>query len=71
VTNKEFVKTIGKVLHRPVFLPPVPKFALKLFLGEMSGIVTEGSRVSNEKLLKTGFVFEHNKLSEALTDLLK
>ncbi|MDQ3111408.1 MAG: TIGR01777 family oxidoreductase [Bacteroidota bacterium] len=71
VTNKEFVKTIGKVLHRPVFLPPVPKFALKLFLGEMSGIVTEGSRVSNQKLLNAGFHFQHTQLEEALNDLLK
>jgi uncharacterized protein (TIGR01777 family) len=70
VTNKEFIKTIGKVLRRPVFLPPVPKFALKLVLGEMSGIVTEGSRVSNEKLLKTGFVFKYKTLTGALEDLL-
>jgi uncharacterized protein (TIGR01777 family) len=70
VTNKEFVKSIGKVLHRPVFFPPVPKFALKLFLGEMSGIVTEGSRASNEKILKTGFSFKYNQLMPALENLL-
>lgn len=70
VTNKEFVRSVGKVLHRPVFFPPVPKFALKLFLGEMSGIVTEGSRVSNEKVLKTGFVFKYGELLPALRDLL-
>lgn len=71
VTNKEFVKTIGKVLHRPVFFPPVPKFALKLALGEMSQIVTEGSRVSNEKIRKAGFIFKYNELKPALEDLLK
>ncbi|CAN5149006.1 TIGR01777 family oxidoreductase [soil metagenome] len=71
VTNKEFVRTIGKVLHRAVFFPNVPKFILKLMLGEMSGIVTEGSRVSNAKLLKTGFVFKYNKLEEAIRQLLK
>lgn len=71
VTNKEFVKTIGNVLHRPVFFPPVPKFALKIFLGEMANIVTEGSRVSNDKIVKTGFVFKYNSLEVALSNLLK
>jgi uncharacterized protein (TIGR01777 family) len=70
VTNKEFVRSIGKVLHRPVFFPPVPKFALKLALGEMSGIVTEGSRASNEKIVKAGFVFKYEELQLALEDLL-
>ncbi|MEO5643516.1 MAG: TIGR01777 family oxidoreductase [Bacteroidia bacterium] len=70
VTNKEFVKTIGKVLHRPVFLPPVPGFALKLALGEMAQIVTEGSRVSNEKIRKAGFTFRYNELQPALENLL-
>lgn len=71
VTNKEFVKTIGKALHRPVFFPRIPKLVLKMMLGEMSGIVTEGSRVSNEKLLKTGFQFQHVDLEEAMSDLFK
>jgi len=71
ITNKQFVKTIGKVLHRPVFFPRIPKFVLKMMLGEMSGIVTEGSRVSNEKLLKTGFAFKHVELENAMKDLLE
>ena len=71
VTNKEFVKTIGRVLHRPVFLPPVPKFALKIVLGEMAGIVTEGSRVSNEKIKNAGFKFRFEKLEPALENLLQ
>lgn len=70
VTNREFVKTIGKVLHRPVFLPPVPEFALKLILGEMAGIVTKGSRVSNEKIKKAGFRFQYEDLGSALKQLL-
>lgn len=71
ITNKEFVKSIGKVLHRPVFLPPVPKFVLDLALGEMAGIVTEGSRASNEKVKKAGFVFKYDELENALKDLLE
>jgi hypothetical protein len=69
ITNKEFVKAIGKVLHRPVFLPPVPEFILKTILGEMSGIVTKGSRVSNEKIKKAGFNFQYDNLETALKQL--
>lgn len=69
VTNKTFVKTLGKALHRPVFFPPVPKFILRMLLGERAAIVTEGSRVSNEKIVVAGFVYRHSDLLEALRDL--
>jgi hypothetical protein len=70
VTNREFVRAVGKALHRPVFLPPVPAFVLKLMLGEMAGIVTEGVRVSNAKLCNSKFSFRYEKLEEALENLL-
>jgi len=44
VTNKEFSKTLGKVLHRPA-VAPVPKFAVKAAVREMSEIVTTGVRM--------------------------
>ena len=70
-TNKDFVKTIGKVLHRPVFFPRVPEFILNMMFGEQASIVTGGSRISNEKLLNSGFVFKYNQLESALKDLLE
>ncbi|MEB0310048.1 TIGR01777 family oxidoreductase, partial [Pseudomonas sp. 10B1] len=35
VRNREFAKTLGTVLHRPAFMP-LPAFALRALLGEMS-----------------------------------
>ncbi|HTL83040.1 MAG TPA: TIGR01777 family oxidoreductase [Bacteroidia bacterium] len=70
VTNKEFMKALGRAAKRPVFFPAVPKFLLKLLLGEMAVIVLEGSRVSNEKLLKAGFEFKYDKIGKALTNLI-
>ena len=70
VTNAEFMKTLSQVLGRGHWLPPVPAFALELALGELSVILLEGSRASNAKLLATGFSFEHDRLAEALEDLL-
>jgi uncharacterized protein (TIGR01777 family) len=65
------IKKIGKALNRPTFLPPVPKFLIKTVMGEMSTVVTDGSRVSNQKLIDSGFEFEFPKLQRALNDLLK
>jgi NAD dependent epimerase/dehydratase family enzyme len=44
---------------------------LKVALGELSSILLEGSRASNERLLATGFRFEHPELEAALSDLLR
>lgn len=70
-TNKEFTKSIGNVLNKPIFMPNVPEFVLKLLLGEMSAIVTGGNKVSNEKIKSTGFDFRYENLEETLTQILK
>jgi uncharacterized protein (TIGR01777 family) len=71
VSNKEFSKTLSKVLSKPMFLPPVPSFALKFVLGEMADVVLKGSRVSSKKLVDSGFNFDYNDLEMALQSLIK
>ncbi|NVO29971.1 TIGR01777 family oxidoreductase [Hymenobacter lapidiphilus] len=66
VTNKEFTETLADVLHRPLVLPKVPEFGLKLMMGEMSEIVLASQRVSAEKVLGQGFRFEFPALKPAL-----
>ncbi|RSK35460.1 TIGR01777 family oxidoreductase [Hymenobacter metallilatus] len=66
VTNQEFTRTLADVLHRPLVLPKVPEFGLKLVMGEMSEIVLASQRVSAEKTLQQGFTFEFPKLRGAL-----
>ncbi len=65
------IKGIGKALGRPTILPPVPKFLIKTVMGEMSAVVTEGSRVSSQKVQDAGFEFIFPELQPALNDLLK
>ncbi len=48
VTMKEFGKTIGRILGRPHWIP-VPGFALKLLLGEMSTLILDGQKVLPKK----------------------
>ncbi|MGY2375226.1 TIGR01777 family oxidoreductase [Pseudomonas sp. SDO524_S393] len=68
VRNREFAKTLGQVLHRPAFMP-MPAFALKLGLGELSGLLLGGQKAVPERLLAAGFTFRFTELRAALDDL--
>lgn len=71
VTNKEFTKTLGKVLGRPTVLP-IPSFGPKLLLGgELAdALLFTGQRVLPAKLAASGYVFAHPTLEVALRALL-
>jgi uncharacterized protein len=71
VTNKQLTQAIASKLKKPLFLPPVPKIALKVILGEMADIVVTGSRVSPKKVLNAGYLFKYARVGHALDDLLK
>lgn len=66
VTNAQFTKSLGSVLHRPTFLP-APKFALKTFAGEMADeMLLASQRVDSSKLSEAGFEFSDTELDPAL-----
>ncbi|MEJ1236973.1 TIGR01777 family oxidoreductase [Chryseolinea sp. T2] len=70
VTNQEFTRALTRVLRKPMFMPNVPGFVLKIVLGEMSLLVLGGCKVSSEKLSATGFRFKYPDLDKALKDVL-
>jgi hypothetical protein len=70
VTNREMTHAIAHVLDKPILLPSVPGFALKIILGEMADMVLNGSKVSSEKIQQAGFTFKYTSLNDALTNLL-
>ena len=71
VNNKDFSKTLSKCMKKPFWLPNVPRFMLKLFLGEMAVILLEGSAVNNQKILQTGFQFQFTDLEDGLNGLVE
>jgi uncharacterized protein (TIGR01777 family) len=70
VRNKEMTKILGEVLKRPTFMPHVPGFMLKLFLGEFASTLLEGQKVLPKRLLDMGFHFKFSNIHDALQDLL-
>ncbi len=69
VTMKEFARALGLALHRPAFMP-VPGFALKILLGEMSEMLLTGQKVLPRKAQVSGFSFNFNKLHDSLKNLV-
>ena len=67
VTNRDFTAILGRVLHRPVVLPPVPRAALRLALGEFADVgIVAGQRVLPRVLQETGYRFRHETAEQAL-----
>ena len=66
VTNQNFTKTLGKILHKPIWPFNAPAFALKTLLGEMSILPLMSTNTSAQKILNTGFQFRYLDLEEAL-----
>lgn len=65
VTNRDFARALGRVLHRPALLP-VPGSALHALYGEMATVVTTGQRVLPARALERGFEFRHRAVDGAL-----
>jgi uncharacterized protein (TIGR01777 family) len=64
--NRDLIRTLAQVLHRPAFLP-TPGFVLRIALGEMAGaLLLSSARVLPGSAATEGFAFEHPKLDEAL-----
>jgi hypothetical protein len=71
VTNREFTKTLGRVLRRPTFFP-MPAFAARLAFGEMANdLLLADNHIEPRLLQLKGFQFEHPDLESALRHLLK
>jgi hypothetical protein len=67
--NKDLGDAIGKVMHRPSFMP-APGFMIRLILGEFGDVLLKGQRVIPHRLLEAGFKFRYPDIEEALRDII-
>ena len=71
VRNRDFTRTLGRVLSRPTVLP-VPAHGLRLIFGEMAdATLLASTRVVPQRLLQLGFQFQHSALEPALRAVLR
>ena len=67
--NVDLARAIGKILHRPSFMP-APGFMIKLILGEFGSVLLKGQRVIPSRLLDAGFQFRYANIEEALKSII-
>lgn len=70
-TNQSFLQAVARAEHRPLFPVAVPGFVLKVGMGQMASLLTEGSRVESARLGGHDFRFQWRELSSALRELAR
>lgn len=69
VSNYTLTKTLGRVLHRPTFLP-IPEFALRIMYGEAASVLTGSKEIYPAALQEAGFTFRYPTIEASLGHLL-
>ncbi|GLR13938.1 epimerase [Chitinimonas prasina] len=69
ISQADFAQTIGRLMHRPVFLH-LPAAPLRLVMGEMAQLFFDGQRVVPHRLQSQGYVFRYPTLAGALRALI-
>jgi uncharacterized protein (TIGR01777 family) len=69
-SGADFMRATAKALRRPYWFH-LPKWLLRIPLGEMSVLLTEGRYAQPKHLLELGFQFQFGELDAALNNLLK
>ena len=70
ITNSELTKNIAAILEKPLFMPNIPKFVMKLILGDMHELLFDNKKISAQKIINAGFVFQYLTSEKALKDIL-
>ena len=70
VSNKQLTQDLAKKLHRPLWLPGIPKFVMKFILGDMHELLFNDKKISAQKAIDAGFHFQFPTLEKALQEIL-
>jgi uncharacterized protein len=70
VRNKDFVRTLARIIHRPAFLT-IPAWLIRKAFGRMGmEVLLSSTRVSSHKLISSGYRFRHENCADAMKFLL-
>lgn len=65
VTNSKMTKELARILQKPLWLPNIPRFVMRMVLGEMSYILFASQRVSSRRIEEEGFLFNYANICAA------
>lgn len=71
ITNHDLTKLIAKQLKRPLFLPNVPQFIMKLILGEMHILLFNNKNILPKRAQQLGFNFQFPTAKSAIENIIK
>ncbi|GGX23013.1 TIGR01777 family oxidoreductase [Aquimarina muelleri] len=71
VSNEKLTYIIAEKLNEKIILPNIPKFLMKLILGEMHNILFSSQRVCNDKISTAGFIFDYDNIRSAVDVLIE
>lgn len=70
ISYKLFVKKIGKIINRPIWMP-IPTFILVLLFGRMANeVLLSNQNIVPSKLLSAGFKFKYSDIDFTLNNLI-
>jgi uncharacterized protein (TIGR01777 family) len=71
VSNSELTRSLAQQLHRPIWLPAIPKLVMKFILGDMHELLFSNKKISAQKAIDAGFRFQFPKVEKALQEILQ
>jgi len=71
ISNQELTKLIAKYEKKPLFLPNIPRFVMRLLLGEMHELLFTNKNISSQKAIDCGFTFQFSSADKALENIIK
>jgi len=66
ITNKQLTKILAGHFHKPLWLPNIPSFVIRIMFGEIGDSLLNGNRISFQKLMASGFKFKYSSLENML-----
>jgi len=71
VRNSDFARVLARTLGRPLVMPAMPGFLLRILVGEFANLVLKGQRVVPKRLMEAGFSFRFPTLQQALENIVE
>ena len=71
ISNTDLTRLIAKISKRPLWLPNIPQWFMKLILGEMSSLLFTNKNIKPQRALQSGFVFNFDSPDKALHEIVE